>query len=146
MIALSFQSINRICDGTRIAYERPQGNVQDKSRSIFIPRFTVLSEALKSNYQVDDIMSRALDTLTCQVYRCAIEAAADPACEKATREDYLKLIVRLFKSDGQLLYQEEDIRTVSDSVDGKYFLSDPLGHYSKRYRSWKNDSPKCYLP
>jgi hypothetical protein len=87
-------------------------------------------------------MTRALDTLTCQVYRCAIEAAADPACEKATREDYLKLIVRLFKSDGQLLYQEEDIRTVSDSVDGKYSylirwatIANGIGHGSTTPRN-----------
>ena len=57
-------------------------------------------------------MTRSLDNLTPQVYRYAIEASADPARDKTAREDYLKLVVRLLSSSGQLLLEDADSRSV----------------------------------
>jgi hypothetical protein len=105
-----------ICRDTRSVYRHSEESIADKSRSILIPRFTVLCEALASGYQTDSAMSVALDELIRDVFASAVETVGNSALESVTREDYAKLVVRLLNYSVQPLAKDEQIRSVSGPI------------------------------
>jgi hypothetical protein len=58
-------------------------------------------------------MSVALDSLTCDVFRSAIETVGDAKSDSGSRESYAKLLVRLIASHGELLHEGEQTESVS---------------------------------
>lgn len=106
---------DRIIDATCEAVEKafsPSDQPNTSAQSILVGRLGAIRETLVTSYEQDDRLSVRLDAAIAEISKKAIACIGREETEQKTREDYLKLVLRMLKTRGDVFRQDEDLAQV----------------------------------